>query len=123
MNCREIEGLKHAYADRELDLVRTTEIEHHLSDCRACAQAYENIRALSSTLKSADLYFKAPAPLPRRIRASLPHQARTSPTQPFGWWPWLKWGTSIAGTALIAFLLAVSDLNSVELRAFAELVK
>src|SRR6266702_2529624 len=72
MNCQEIEALKHAYADRELDLVRTTEIEGHLSDCRACSQAYENIRALSSALKSSDLYFKAPAHLKRRIRASLP---------------------------------------------------
>src|SRR5947207_10435691 len=65
MNCEEIEALKHAYADRELDLVRTTEIEYHLSDCRACSQAYENIRALSSALKSSDLYFKAPAHLRR----------------------------------------------------------
>ena len=37
MNCQEIEALKHAYADRELDLVRTTEIERHLSHCRACS--------------------------------------------------------------------------------------
>ncbi len=85
MNCEEIEALKHAYADRELDLVRTTEIEHHLSDCRACSQAYENIRALSSALKSSDLYFKAPAHLRRRIRASLPNEARSSSSQPFGW--------------------------------------
>ena len=112
MNCEEIEALKHAYADRELDLVRTTEIEHHLSDCRACSQAYENIRALSSALKSSDLYFKAPAHLRRRIRASLPNEARSSSSQPFGWWQWFKWGIPIAGTALIAFLLATSFIRA-----------
>jgi anti-sigma factor RsiW len=106
MNCQEIETLKHAYADRELDLVRTTEIEHHLSDCRACSQAYANIRALGSALQSADLYFQAPARLKRRIRAALPDEARGSPTMPFAWWQWLKWGIPVAGTALIAFLLA-----------------
>ena len=108
MNCQEIEGLKHAYADRELDLVRTTEIEHHLSDCRACSQAYQHIRALGSALKSADLYFKAPAQLKKRIRASLPNEARSSPTTPFAWWQWLKWGIPVAGTALTALLLATA---------------
>jgi len=112
MNCQEIEALKHAYADRELDLVRTTEIEQHLKSCSACSQAYENIRALSSALKSSDLYFKAPAHLERRIRASLPREARRSPTKLFGWWQGLKWGIPIAGTALIAFLLATSFITS-----------
>ncbi len=111
MNCQEIEALKHAYADRELDLVRTTEIEQHLKSCRACSQAYENIRALSSALKSSDLYFEAPAHLERRIRASLPREARRSPTKLFGWWQGLKWGIPIAGTALIAFLLATSFIR------------
>src|SRR5437879_2442385 len=76
MNCQQIEALKHAYADRELDLVRSSEIEQHLSDCRACSQAYENIRALGSTLKSSDLYFKAPALLKQRIHDLLAADAR-----------------------------------------------
>ncbi len=80
MNCQEIEVLKHAYADRELDLVRTTEIEHHLSGCRACSQVYENIRALSSALKSSDLYFKAPALLKRRLGESLGAANKDAPT-------------------------------------------
>jgi anti-sigma factor RsiW len=114
MNCQEIKTLKHAYADRELDLVRTTEIESHLSGCRACSQAYENIRALGSALKSADLYFKAPAQLKSRIRESLGAEKEDAPTlrrshaPTLFWWHWLKWVMPIAGTALIAFLLATS---------------
>src|SRR5439155_25137964 len=80
MNCQEIVTLKHAYADRELDLVRTTEIERHLSGCRACSQASENIRALSSALKSSDLYFEAPAHLQKRTRACLGAENTTAPT-------------------------------------------
>ena len=114
MNCQEIKTLKHAYADRELDLVRATEIESHLSGCRACSQAYENIRALSSALKSSDLYFEAPAHLKKRIRASLGAENKNAPTPQrpnaptLFWWPWLKWATPIAGTALIALLLATA---------------
>src|SRR5439155_12198695 len=107
-----------AYADRELDLVRTTEIEQHLGGCRACSQAYENIRALSAALKSSDLYFKTPAQLKRRIRASLcaedkdasTHQRSNAPT--LFWWQWLKWGIPVAGTALFAFLVATGLIRS-----------
>src|SRR5439155_24132787 len=33
-------------------------------------------------------------------------------SQPFGWWQWFKWGIPIAGTALIAFLLATSFIRA-----------
>jgi len=111
MNCQEIETLKHAYADRELDLVRTTEIEQHLSGCRACSQAYENIRALGSALRSSDLYFKAPAQLKGRIRAALDAEHKDAPTRQRSnapmllWWQWLRWVAPVAATALIAFLV------------------
>jgi len=114
MNCQEIVALKHAYADRELDLVRTTEIERHLSGCGACSQAYENIRALSSALKSSNLYFEAPAHLKKRIRASLGAENKHASTLPrshastLSWWQWLKWATPVAGTALIALVLATA---------------
>jgi len=134
MNCQEIETLKHAYADRELDLVRTTEIEEHLRRCRACSQACENIRTLGTALKSGDLYFKAPAPLKERIRASLSAESNQRPIRSvaaevtrlkyFGGTrvfveiraslPWLlrffrhslSWLVPVAATALIAFLVA-----------------
>ena len=114
MNCQEIVALRHAYADRELDLVRTTEIDRHLGGCRACSQAYENIRALSSVLKSSNLYFEAPAHLKKRIRVSLGAENKPAPTPQRSntptlfWWQWLKWATPIAGTALIALVLATT---------------
>jgi anti-sigma factor RsiW len=112
MNCQEFVALKHAYADRELDLVRTTEIEQHLSGCRNCSQAFENLRAMSSAIKSPDLYFKAPAQLRKRIRASLaveePLMPQRSNIPVLSWWRWLKLSIGIAGTALVAFFLAAT---------------
>jgi anti-sigma factor RsiW len=123
MNCQEIETLKDAYADRELDLVRATEIERHLSDCPACSKAYENIRALSSTLKSADLYFNAPPQLKQSIRNLVAADARKrtgvevrSENPPhdvgsYSFWSFVKnvlrFSLPIAGTAAVALLLTI----------------
>ena len=109
MKCVEVQTLKHAYADGELDLVRSLDLEQHLNDCCGCFEALENVRALKSTVKSGDLYFKAPANLKRRIRASLrTEEASTSnaadaPTS--FWWQWLKLALPITGIALLALLL------------------
>ena len=63
MNCRETQELKHAYADGELDLLRSVEIEQHLNGCGACSHAYQNVSELSGALKTTGLYFTAPADL------------------------------------------------------------
>jgi anti-sigma factor RsiW len=110
MNCEQIKGLKNAYADREIDLVRSTEIDQHLKACPACSKAYENIRTLSSAIKSAELYFPAPAQLKRRIHKSLRGEAEIPARESFNWSQWLKWLIPVAGTALIALFLAATLL-------------
>src|SRR5262249_22982978 len=64
-------NLIHAYLDRELDLVRHLEIEHHLQDCAACSQTYECLQALKEGLGADKVYFKAPEQLRERIRSAL----------------------------------------------------
>ena len=71
MNCEEIRSLLDAYADRELDVVRSLEIERHLAECPACRHRYEGLQALTSTVKNGSLYFEAPPALERRIRGAL----------------------------------------------------
>ena len=117
MNCQEAQPLKHAYADGELDVVRTMEVEKHLRACPACSQAYENVRELKSVFKSDALYFKAPAQLKQRIRTSLrseevssveasePSQRSGVSTLPRLSWRWVKLAIPVAATALIAFLV------------------
>src|SRR3954471_21366298 len=102
MNCSEIRKLSDAYADRELDMVRSAEIERHLSGCDPCSQEVENIRALSSALKSPALHFRAPANLRNSIRAAT--LGKTNTAQPprradderASWTQWLRWLIPVA---------------------------
>jgi anti-sigma factor RsiW len=59
----------HAYVDGELDLVRSLEVEEHLSGCVAREQA--SLRALRTAFSNGALYHEAPARLERRVRTAL----------------------------------------------------
>lgn len=71
MSCTENEMLIHGYLDGELDLGSALRFEAHLKECPACAQAYENHKALSRTLKTGPFYFRASNSLEQRIRIAL----------------------------------------------------
>ncbi|HWC17260.1 MAG TPA: anti-sigma factor [Terriglobales bacterium] len=58
--------LLHAYIDDELDLVRSMELEDHLTECADCVQQVESYRALREAITS-ELRYKAPADLRSRI--------------------------------------------------------
>src|SRR2546426_10809770 len=64
----------HAYLDGELDLLSTLQLEAHLRECAACAQAYKNHQTLRSAMSSGGLYFKPPNDLAQRVRLAL-HEA------------------------------------------------
>jgi anti-sigma factor RsiW len=86
VDCREAQDLMHAYADHELDLVRTLDIERHIHDCRLCAQAHQNIAALRTSVGNAGFYFNAPPGLEQRIRTALrdaqPRRAQSHAAEP-----------------------------------------
>jgi anti-sigma factor RsiW len=79
VNCQDAQGLLHAYADGELDLVRHLEMERHLGECPGCAGAYERQQALRAALRAEGLRFEAPAALRQRVRSSL-RQAGPGPS-------------------------------------------
>src|SRR5512140_145691 len=108
MNCQDAIALKHAWADGELDLVRTLELEQHLRNCPACSSAFENVRALKSVMKAEGLYFKAPAGLERSIRASLPSEKRRTARPVPGWWQWFRMVIPTAGVAVAAVLFILA---------------
>lgn len=70
MPCTTDKLLLHAYADRELDLVRSLEIEQHLKTCAECGQQLRNLEALHHVLRSGGLYRQAPQSLRDRIVAA-----------------------------------------------------
>ncbi len=97
MTCEEIHGLISAYADGELDLVRSLEIERHLESCPSCAAALESTRALSRSLGDPALYYQAPAGLCERVRLSL--APRIAPAR------WRPIAAAVAAAALLGVAL------------------
>jgi anti-sigma factor RsiW len=76
VNCDELRTLMHGYADGELDLIHTLEVERHLKECSACSAALQRIQSLQQALGDGTLYQGAPAGLRERIRSSLPRTFR-----------------------------------------------
>jgi anti-sigma factor RsiW len=120
MNCQEIRVLSHAYADRELDLVRAAEFEQHLTGCRSCSQQIENIRALSSAVKSSTIYFRAPTNFRNQIlrtacaRNGAARFIQRSNDREASWRQWMRWiipVTAGAFAVLLAMLVVPSSDN------------
>jgi anti-sigma factor RsiW len=105
VNCTQTQNLLHAYFDRELDLVRHLEIEHHLQDCPECARSHESLQALRSGLSAESLYYKASPALRERLRSS-PANAGVAVTTPSRRMP-LRW-IGIATSMAAAILLGIS---------------
>ncbi len=76
MTCEEARILLHALIDGELDAGHAREVEAHIAGCAACAAELAAYREMSSRIADADLRYRAPAQLRRRIEASLPQAPR-----------------------------------------------
>jgi anti-sigma factor RsiW len=70
MACERDQLLLHAYADGELDLVRSLEFEEHLKTCAECAQELRNQQTLQKAIRGGNLYRRAPEGLRSRIIAA-----------------------------------------------------
>ena len=95
MNHDEIRELLHAYADGELDLINTREIEQHLRTCEECRGAEKQIRALRQALTSDAPSYRAPAHLRRKIRAAVRREAKEKTFS-----PWLAFAVGAACAAI-----------------------
>jgi anti-sigma factor RsiW len=71
LNCRETQTLIHGYVDGELDLMKSLEIEQHLQECPACAQAHASLQAVRAAIKNSALYFQTPPGLAKRVQLSV----------------------------------------------------
>ncbi len=115
-----------AYLDGELDLVRSLEMERHLSGCEACAATLASHRALRSALADASLYREAPTGLEARVRAKLrkevPPPTASTTGRSFGW----QWRALAASLPVMAFLagtlVAISRAPSEDDRVKEEIV-
>jgi anti-sigma factor RsiW len=68
MICTEVQSVLHLYADGELDVERSVEVERHFRECSGCAASLASIRELSLAIGSRASYHGAPEGLAERIR-------------------------------------------------------
>ncbi len=105
MTCQESQALVHAYADGELDVLRSLDLEKHFTACPGCSGVHRGIVALKAAIKPGELSFAAPIGLDRSIRQSLGFKpARDKqPAAWLAWWPTLAMGATCL--VLVGFFL------------------
>jgi len=135
MTCAESIALIHAYADSELDLVKSIEIEGHLQTCPSCAQARKGIAELRTRAGDATLRFTPRVEFEDRLRAAIRREvndgaaefvsprARASVSRRWTFWHWATSATAFATVILAALLLAtILNRPSTESMVAAEVV-
>lgn len=111
MNCQEAQKLLDAYADGELDLVNTLEIERHIQDCQACSRAYQNQGVLRRAFKTGLLYHEMPPNLRRRVQSALTKTEGIGLFSRLSTWRWQGAGVALAFAAII-LLIVVPMVNN-----------
>jgi anti-sigma factor RsiW len=74
--------LVQAYADAQLSLTESMQLERHLGGCARCSALYENQKALGELIAKSGLYHRAPQSLLDRIEHSLGGAERSAPPVP-----------------------------------------
>jgi anti-sigma factor (TIGR02949 family) len=102
MNCHDAQTVMHGYLDGELDPSVSLQFEQHVGTCPACGKALAEQQAIQAAMKADSLYFKAPANLRDRLRASLKKQSSAGPVR----FPW-RW---VAAAACVAICIGLGIL-------------
>ncbi|MGZ5837148.1 MAG: anti-sigma factor family protein [Xanthobacteraceae bacterium] len=115
MTCDEAEILLHALIDGELDAGNTRAVEDHIAGCPRCAAQLASYREMSKIIAGADVRYKAPLELRRRIEASLP-QPKQAPSRRAVLRGFAMGSTvsAIAATGLVAIILRSDDEARIE---------
>ncbi len=98
--------LVQAYADDQLGLTESLQLERHLGCCARCSALYENQKALGKLIAQSGLYHRAPPGLLDRIEHSLGGSERTPLPAPVAPREYFWRGLALAASA--AFLIVLS---------------
>jgi anti-sigma factor RsiW len=104
--------LLQGYFDGELDLVRTVEFEEHLKTCPDCTGELREQQAMRQSLRSSNLYARAPESLRARIQAELPGVRVQPKVIPMRRRPALEW-LAVAAAVVIAVFLGARVIPNV----------
>ena len=106
MTCEETKPLIHAFADGELDLTKSLEIETHLQDCQTCALIQEEIRGLGLLMKNASFRFTPSSSFENRLRSTVRREANEKPAKQ-SWWRWAMVAASVTVVVLAVWAALV----------------
>ncbi len=115
MTCDEAEILLHALIDGELDAGHARAVEDHIASCPRCAAPLASYGEMSKIIAGADVRYKAPLELRRRIEASLP-QPKQAPSRRAVLRGFAMGSavSAIAATGLVAIILRSDDEARIE---------
>jgi anti-sigma factor RsiW len=115
MTCDEAEILLHALIDGQLDAGHARAVEDHIAGCPRCAAQLASYREMSKIIAGADVRYKAPLELRRRIEASLP-QPKQAPSRRAVLRGFAMGSavSAIAATGLVAIILRSDDDARIE---------
>jgi anti-sigma factor RsiW len=105
VTCQEALPLVHAYVDGELDVVRSLDVEAHLSGCVTCAREQANLHALHTAFGNGALYHEAPARLERRVRTALRNARRAEGGRRFALRRYSWVGAAVAAVLFMAIIV------------------
>lgn len=102
MNCDETSRLLDAYADQELFLKDSLEIEKHLKNCLSCKQKHTNLLLLQGSLRQFDKYLPGP-----NLQEKIQHAIDKEVTPGARRWqnPWLRIATPSFAAGIAASLV------------------
>ena len=113
MACEQRNDLIEAYADGELDISSSLEMERHLADCKACAAVLRDHRALREALGGASLRYEAPPRLSSRVRSAVRKQEKVFAVGLQPAWRWVAFAAPLVSIAILAWaLVTVSSAPS-----------
>jgi anti-sigma factor RsiW len=105
MECKNAQTLIDGYLDRELDPVRSLEIEDHFHECIVCSKIYNERQLVRDALKTGSAYFQAPADLKKRVQRSVRQAAKAESALRWPSWSWLKSAAPMAAAAIVLLTL------------------
>jgi anti-sigma factor RsiW len=106
LNCEQTRDLMNGYVDGEVDLVKSLEIEAHLSDCHACTQTYNGLRRLRSAVTDSVLRFDPSENFEGRLRSALRRESKQDRKPMLLRWRWVIAGASFLGAAFVIWAVA-----------------
>ena len=112
MTCGEVRVYIGAYADGELELMASVEVERHLRQCAQCSAALADIGTISSAMRQDGLRAAAPRQVRQNVLASVHREARAA-NRKIG----VDWRWSLAPLAMAAVLAIVVMLPRSPARA------